>query len=95
MVKEEMKDNSAGVAGVVFGILGIIFGGLLGWLGIIFGVIGLFFSLNQKKHGKNKWSKIGFTLNVIAIVLGIVALIFAIYIVKQHPELLAKYTGVA
>lgn len=88
MAKEEMKDNSSGVAGVILGILGILGGGIIGWVGIVLGIIGLCFSLNQKKHGKNKWSKAGFILNIIAIALGVVAVIFGLIYLSKHPELL-------
>ncbi len=89
-----MKDNSSGVAGVVLGIVGIATGGFNGILGLIFGIIGLVFSLNQKKHGKNKWSKIGFVLNIIAIILGVLSFIFVVYLLK-NPEILAQFKGTA
>ena len=66
------KDNSFGIAGVVLGIISVLFLSN----GIITGIIGLVFSLKQKKLNANKWSKAGIILNVIGIILGIAMLIF-------------------
>ena len=64
------KDNSFGIAGVIFGILSIL---SLSVEGIVIGIIGLIFSLRQKKVMKNQWSKVGIILNIIGIVVGIIA----------------------
>ena len=75
--KEEMekasKDNSFGIAGVIFGILSIL---SLSVGGIIMGIIGLLFSLKQNKVMKNQWSKVGVILNILGIIIGIIATYF-------------------
>ncbi len=79
MIDKEIKhkDNSAGVAGVILGILSIV----SGVAGILFGFVGFWFALHQFKHGKNKWSKWGLILTIIGFVLGIALTIYLYYFV--------------
>jgi uncharacterized BrkB/YihY/UPF0761 family membrane protein len=92
MKKGENKDNSFGVSSVILGILSIVLASANG-MGIILGIIGIVFSKKQEKIGKNKWSKAGFILNLIGIILGIVLLtVFIIYILK-NPELYENLTN--
>lgn len=74
MIDKEIKhhDNSAGVVGIVFGIMSI----MSGVPGMLLGLIGFFFSLNQHKKAKNKWSKWGIGLNIVGFVLGIISAIY-------------------
>ena len=78
-------DNSFGVAGVILGILGIIFIANLG--GIIISIIGIIFSNIQKKKMPNSWSKAGFILNIIGIIGGIILFFVLIYILKNNPQI--------
>lgn len=72
-MKEEMKkDNSSGIAGVVLGILAVMSGAP----GILLGFVGFWFSLNQHKKSKNKWSKWGLGLNIAGFVLGVILVIY-------------------
>jgi uncharacterized BrkB/YihY/UPF0761 family membrane protein len=74
MVEKEIRhhDNSSGIAGVIFGVFSI----MSGVPGILLGLIGFFFSLNQHKKAKNKWSKWGIALNVIGFVIGVILTIY-------------------
>lgn len=74
MVDKEIKhhDNSSGVVGVIFGIISV----LSGVPGLFLGLIGFFFSLNQHKKAKNKWSKWGIGLNIVGFVLGAISAIY-------------------
>lgn len=74
-------DNSFGVAGVVFGVLSIL---SLGFGGIVLGVIGLIFSNKQKKFSGNSWSRAGWILNVLGIVLSILVIILMIYFFPEY-----------
>lgn len=75
MKKEEMRDNSFGIVGVVFGILSVL---SISAVGVVLGAVGLVFSIVQNKRFKEKWGRAGIILNVIGIVLGIVAIILYI-----------------
>lgn len=92
MAKEETErtssNNSCGTASVILGILSILF---TMNNGLILGIIGLIFGFQQKKKGKNKWSKAGIILNIIGIVLNILILLAIIYIAKFRPDLLAQF----
>ncbi len=85
MKKEE--DNSFGVAAVVIGILSIVSGSLPG---IVLGVIGVIFSKKQNKIMANKWSKSGFLLGVIGIILGIALFIASFYLLSKNPGLFSQ-----
>ena len=89
MKKEEMKtrDNSFGIAGVILGIIGIVFSSLSG---VIFGIIGLVFSLKQKKLMKNSWSKAGIILNTIAMIIGIIVFVYAMISFFKNPEMISQ-----
>ena len=78
MKKEE--DNSFGVSSVILGILGIVFAGLPG---LILGIISIVFASKQEKYQKNKWSKAGKILGIIAIILGIAVIAINIWILKN------------
>lgn len=93
MKKEEsINDNSFGVGGVIFGVLGILFSSITG---VILGIIGLTFSLKQKKIKNNKWAKAGFILNIISIVLGIIVFIYALKSILRNPDFLAQIQQIA
>ena len=79
MIDKEIrhKDNSAGVAGIVLGILAVV----SGVAGILFGFIGFWFAWNQFKHGKNNWSKWGIVLTIAGFFLGIALTIYLYYFV--------------
>ena len=87
-----MKDNSFGVMGIIFGILGIIFSSVNG---IILGVIGLIFSIKQKKIMKNSWSKVGIILNIIAIILGAIVFVYALNSLLSNPNFLSQFQQIA
>jgi len=82
MAKE--ADNSFGIASVILGILSIV---LASVPGIIFGIIGLFFASKQKKIHANKWSKAGFILAIIGIILSVVV----IYLAVKYSSSLLQY----
>lgn len=87
-------DNSFGVAGVVLGILSIIFISING-LGIVIAIVGLVFSNIQRRKMANKWSKAGIILNIIGIVLGIILIIGLIYILKNNPQIVQQLQQLA
>lgn len=91
-MKKEEGDNSFGIASVVLGILSIVFSSASG---IILGIVGLIFSLKQKKRMKNSWSKAGFILNIIGIILGIIILIYAAYAIANNPDIIAQFKQLA
>lgn len=91
MVKEETAkhiDNSFGTAGVVLGIISIVFSSLVG---VTLGIVGLAFSMKQKKIMKNKWSKAGIILNVIGIIFGLILFIYATVSLLKNPQFLAQF----
>ena len=82
-MKEEVTekkhgDNSAGVVGVVFGILAIV----SGVAGLIFGFIGFWFALYQFRKAKNKWAIWGFVLTIIGFIVGAVLTYYLYYVVQ-------------
>ncbi|MEK6908635.1 MAG: hypothetical protein AABX23_01115 [Nanoarchaeota archaeon] len=81
MVDKEIRhhDNSAGIAGLVLGILSV----MSGVPGLLLGFIGFWFSLHQHKHSKNKWSKWGIALNIIGFVLAIVLTVYLSIFVRN------------
>ena len=93
MKKEDSKsncncdNNSCGTISVAFGILGILFSSLIG---VVLGVIGLLFSLKQKKIAPNKWSKAGFILNIISMIIGLVAFTFILSKLVSSPEFISQ-----
>ncbi len=87
-----MNDNSFGVAGVILGILSIVFSSITG---VILGVIGLIFSIKQDKIAKNKWAKSGKVLNIIGIIIGIVFFIYALNSILNNPDFLSQLQKVA
>ncbi len=86
-MKKEMYDNSFGVAAVVLGIMSIMSGSLPG---IVLGIISVVFSKKQEKSFKNKWSKAGFVLGIVGIILGLILFFVSFYLVSQNPSLLAE-----
>ena len=89
MKKEEsqMNDNSFGVAGVILGILSIVFSSITG---VILGIIGLVFSMKQNKIMKNKWARAGTILNIIGIIIGIVFFVYALNSLLNNPDFLSQ-----
>lgn len=88
MVKEEVKDNSFGVAGVILGIISVV---LSSAPGILLGIIGLVFSFKQKKIAKNKWALAGTILNIIGIVIGLAIFIFALNAILNNPNFISQF----
>ncbi len=86
MIKGE-SDNSFGIAGVVLGILSIVFSSITG---VVLGIVGLVFSTKQNKIAKNKWSKAGKILNIIGIILGIILFIFALTSILKSQAFLSQ-----
>ncbi|MBS3081335.1 hypothetical protein J4416_00160 [Candidatus Pacearchaeota archaeon] len=77
VVEKKHHDNSAGVAGVIFGVMSIV----SGVAGILFGFIGFWFALHQFRHSKNKWAVWGMALTIIGFVLGIALTIYLYFFV--------------
>jgi len=77
---DKHKDNSSGIAGLIFGILAVVSGAP----GVVFGFVGFWFSLYQNKHGKNRWSKWGIALNIIGFVIGLVAIISLGFLIADN-----------
>ncbi len=80
------KDNSFGVASVVIGILSIIFSttvffGSFG--GVILAVVGLIFAILQRKRVNTSWAKAGLWINGIALVLGIIVVIWLVQLLAD------------
>lgn len=78
--------NSAGIAGVVFGVLSIVlgFGILLGFFaGFVCGILGLVFALIQRKKSRNSWSRAGIILSIIGLVVNIFAFIVVVNWIAQ------------
>ncbi|MBX4212258.1 hypothetical protein KW787_02255 [Candidatus Pacearchaeota archaeon] len=90
MKKEEYKDNSFGVAGVILGILSIIFVGSP-FAGIAVGILAIIFSIKQKKHHANKWSKAAKILGIIGIILSIIVFAAGAYYISTNPDLLSQF----
>jgi ABC-type phosphate/phosphonate transport system permease subunit len=74
------KDNSAGVVGLVLGVLATI----SGVPGLLLGFVGFWFSLYQYRHGKNKWAKWGAALNIIGFVIGVSLAIYIGFFVASN-----------
>ena len=70
MSDKKSVDNSAGVVGVIFGIVSLV-AFLIPVLALIFAIIGSVFSWIQKKKSPNSWAKAGLWLCGIGIVVGI------------------------
>ncbi len=90
MKKEEMKDNSFGVASVILGILSVTLPLLSPIIipSFIFAVIALVFSKKQEKIHSNIWSKRGKTLSIIGIVLSVLAILLSYILISNYPSLL-------
>ncbi len=69
-MSEKRVDNSAGVVGVVFGILSLV-AFLIPVLALVLAIIGFVFSWMQKKKMPNSWATAGLWLCGIGILLGI------------------------
>ena len=80
-------DNSAGVVGVVFGVLSLVFA-VVPIIGFVLGVIGVIFSHRQNRSVPNKWSKAGLWLCWIGSIIGA---IWSIYYIKMVIELATQY----
>ncbi|MBS3083316.1 hypothetical protein J4423_00780 [Candidatus Pacearchaeota archaeon] len=76
-VVDKHRDNSAGVVGIIFGIMAIV----SGVAGVLFGFIGFWFALYQYRHSKNKWAVWGLILTIIGFILGIVFVVYLYYFV--------------
>ena len=89
MTEVRHHDNSAGIVGIVFGVLSV----LSGVPGILLGLIGFFFSLNQHKKAKNKWSQWGLVLNIVGFALGIILAIYVAMFVSSSVAGLQGLSG--
>lgn len=78
-------DNSFGVASVVLGILALT---LLPFNGLVLSIVSLIFANKQNKISKNKWSKAGKILSIIAIVLSVLIIIGIAIGIKSDPNFL-------
>jgi len=74
MVGKEFGEG-LGNSGFTLGVLSLIF---TGFAGVIIGIVGIIFSKIQQKNNPTKLGRIGFILNLIGIILGIVFM-FAYY----------------
>lgn len=83
---ENIDNKSEGleISGFTLGIIAIVFSGLVG---IILSIIGFTLCMIQQKRKKNKLSKSGLILNVIAFVLGILLIILYSYIAPLLNQL--------
>lgn len=72
MKKEGECTNSFGVASVVLGLVGAVFGVLV--LPIILSILGLIFGILQYKKEKNAWAVWGIVLSALGIVISILML---------------------
>ncbi|MEK6915618.1 MAG: hypothetical protein AABW89_03705 [Nanoarchaeota archaeon] len=90
MMSKEVRhhDNSSGVTGMILGILSVI----SGIPGLLLGFVGFWFSLNQYKHGKNKWAIWGLALNIIGFIL---AAVFAYYLYITVGSAISGLQGAA
>lgn len=72
------RDNSSGTTSVTFGILGVILSLISPIPGIILGTIALIFGLAQRKAYPSRWSSVGITLGIIAILVGLLGIIITL-----------------
>ena len=95
------SSNSSGICAVVFGILSLIFAGVLfgSPAGIVLGVLGLIFSIVQLRKSKNRWAYSGLVLSIIGIILNVIVLYLLIQFLSQFfaelQALQAQAGGVA
>ncbi len=78
--------NSAGIASVILGLVGItlIFSAVIGFLGgLVLGIVGLIFGIIQAKKARNKWAIWGIILSIMAIGLSMLAFIWVSAIVAE------------
>ncbi|MGV8142821.1 MAG: hypothetical protein ACP5NS_04280 [Candidatus Pacearchaeota archaeon] len=69
-MSEKSGHNSAGVVGVVFGILSLV-AFLIPVLALILSIVGFVFAWNQKKKMPNSWATAGLWLNGLAFIIGV------------------------
>ena len=73
MKKESCEcTNSFGIASVILGLVGTIFGVLV--LPIILSIVGLVFGILQYKRNKNAWATWGIILSIIGIIISLLLL---------------------
>ncbi len=71
MKKEECScNNGFGIASVVLGIVGSVFGVLV--FPVIVSIIGLIFGIIQWKKTKNKWATWGIILSILGILISLI-----------------------
>lgn len=80
----QMRDNSAGTAGVTLGILALLLSLLSPIPGVVLGIIALVFGMVQRQSRPSRWSAASIILGCGAIVLGLLGIILAV----AFPELL-------
>jgi uncharacterized membrane protein len=71
---EKEKSEGLGISGFTLGILGVI---SFGWGGLIISIVGFMLCFVQQKRYRNKFGKMGLTLNIIGILLSIAFIILS------------------
>lgn len=78
--------NSFGIASVVLGLVGSVFGVLV--LPGILSILGLIFGILQYKKEKNKWAIWGIVLSVLGIIISIIMLWQILTAVSQFQQVI-------
>ncbi len=89
MKKEECEcacSNSSGIASVILGIIGSVFGILV--IPIILSLIGLTFGIVQYKKAKNAWAIWGIVLSILGIVISVYAIWQIIVVIGNAQQTL-------
>lgn len=81
------KTNGLQIAGLVCGILAICTSCCYGIVGIILGIAGLICSIIGNKNGKNGVGIAGLVCSIIGLILGIVMLIYFIWVIMTIMEM--------
>ncbi len=61
----EQKSNTLAVAGLVLGILSVVFAFLFTWIGLIAGIVGIVLSVKGRKSEKKGMATAGMVLSII------------------------------
>lgn len=87
MKKEECAcNNSCGIASVVLGIIGSVFGVLI--FPVILSIIGLVFGIVQWKKAKNSWAVWGVILSILGILIAICIIWQIVVIINNVQQVL-------
>lgn len=68
---QQGNDNSFGIAGLIFGVLSIIF---YSYDGIILGVLGIIFGLKQRNNYPNRWMLWAIALSIVGVTISLVTI---------------------